>query len=516
MTGGMNSEAEAGNSLENTTRLLRGAAKNSVLSFAGAAISGLSGFGLSLILGRMLGPAGNGVVFQMISVFMIASAVAKVGLDTTCVWLLPRLALDRPVDVRRAVSLLLLGSLLGGCVAGAAMLVAAPYLGVDADVRELITAAAVFTPVAALGTVALAVTRGLGGIRPYVLIGSIGLPTFRLAATAVAMAFAASALLAGYVWLAALLIATALSLWATWRLLHPFPKLGAAGSRRRVLIREIGSYSLPRAASSILEQAIVWQDVLIVGLIAGPAPAGIYAVVSRLAQAGFIPSTSMRIVVAPDFSRLLHQNRVPELDLFYSRTAQWIALMSVPMYMMFIIFPEAVLRIFGHGFETGAIALIIVSVGALIWTSAGNVQSLLLMSGHSGWVALNKLFVMLLSFTMLLTLVPLWGITGAATAWAISMTLDVLLAVILVRMKIGVGVDARGTLTAISCAVVCTAIPAVMVRLTVGNTLIALISATIAGGVVYVITLYFLRRRFALDHAIAVFTRGRHGRTRSI
>lgn len=488
--------------------VLRSTARSTVLSFAGALISGLSGFVLAIILGRTVGPAGNGIVFQLISVFMIASAVAKLGLDTTCVWLLPRLAVDRRSDIRRATALLLWGSLAGGLLAGSTVFFLAPILSSgQPELLILLHAAGLFMPVASLGTVALAVTRGLGGIRPYVLIGSIGLPSTRLAAIAVAMAFAASAVLAGFIWLAVLLLAAVAALLAVRSRLRPLPRTSNMSASRSALTRRISRYSGPRLASSVLEQAILWQDVIIVGFIAGPAAAGVYGVVSRLAQAGFIPSTSMRIVVAPQFSRMIHENRVAELAGFYMRTTQWIALMSAPIYVIFFVLAEPVLGIFGPGFQEGTLALMIVSCGALVWTSAGNVQSLLLMSGRSGWAAINKLAVVILSLTMLVILVPVAGIVGAAIAWSVSMTCDVVLAVLLARRAVGIRLHLRGTLLAIVCAVTATAIPTVSARLIFGPSLTALLVGVIAAVVLYGGVLYVLKERFALHHASAMFSR---------
>lgn len=492
----------------NSGEVLKATARSSLLSFVGAMVSGLAGFGLSFILGRMVGPEGNGVVFQMISVFMIVSAIAKLGLDTTCVWLLPRLAIDGRADVRRATMLLLAGSLVGGLLAGLAVLLSASLLsGGHPDLLVLMQWSSVFTPIASVGTVALAVTRGLGGIRPYVLIGSIGLPTARLAAIAAAMAIVASALLAGLIWLALLAVATLASLMAVGRRLRPFGKPGPKTRSRRALTRQISSYSGPRLASSIMEQATLWQDVLIVGLIAGPAAAGIYGVVSRLAQAGFIPSTSMRIVVGPEFSKMLHQNHMAELSEFYRRTTQWIALMSTPVYVLFMIDAQPVLSVFGEGFDAGARALIIASVGALVWTGVGNVQSLLLMSGLTGWAAINKLCVLAVSLLLLLALVPIWGIEGAALAWSISMVVDAVLAILVVRKGVGVQLHLSGTLLAIAAAAVSTAVPAAGARLMLGDTLLALFVGGLGAILVYAVVMYFMRERFALHHAIALFAR---------
>ena len=54
----------------------------------GAAASAALGFAFSLLLARGLGADGAGVVLQAIGCFTIALGLARLGLDTTAVWLL--------------------------------------------------------------------------------------------------------------------------------------------------------------------------------------------------------------------------------------------------------------------------------------------------------------------------------------------------------------------------------------------------------------------------------------------
>lgn len=510
----MSGEGPAGGAT-NTDRpsrsgVLGNAARSSGLSFAGALTSSLAGFVLAVILGRSLGPSGSGLIFQMISVFTIAGAVAKLGLDTTAVWLLPRLASDRRQDIRRASAVLLIGALIGGLAAAGVTFAIAPLLHAGAGDRQLVDLvrlAALFLPFSSVFAVGLAMTRGLGGIRDFVLIGSIGLPVARLAAIAVATAFTASALIIGAVWLCILALAAIASFLAAENAIRRFRDTTADRIGIGPLSRRIAAYAAPRAVSSTLEQALLWLDVLIVGLIAGPAAAGIYGVVSRLIQAGSMPSTSMRIVVAPLFSRLLHQDRIAELTELYTRTAQWIVLMSAPIYVIFAVLPEPVLRIFGSGFAVGAPALMIMCLGATISASTGNVQSLLLMSGRSGWSAINKAIVLAVSLSLLFTLVPRWGVVGAAIAWTVAMTLDALLAVIQVRRATGVLLSSGAILLALVAAGVSAAVPAFAARLLFGDTIAALTVGIGAAVIVWAAALFLLRRRFALHHLLNLFRR---------
>ncbi|MFC6236184.1 lipopolysaccharide biosynthesis protein, partial [Leucobacter soli] len=239
---------------------------------------------------------------------------------------------------------------------------------------------------------------------------------------------------------------------------RPFASPGGGTSRE--LRRRIAAFSAPRTLSAGIEQSLVWLDVLIVGLIAGPAAAGVYGVVSRLVQSGTIPSTSMRIVVAPLFSKMLHQDRREELDELYTRTAQWIVLFSTPIYVVLAILGEPILRIFGDGFATGALALAVMCIGAVVSACTGNVQALLLMSGRSGWAAINKVVVLAVIVGLLLLLVPPYGILGAAIASTVAVSLDAILASIQIRIGVGLRSNLAAVLLAVLVAGAAAAVPA--------------------------------------------------------
>ena len=70
--------------------------------------------------------------------------------------------------------------------------------------------------------------------------------------------------------------------------------------------------------------------------------------------------------------------------------------------------------------------------------SAGGVQSVLLMSGKSRWQLLNKLSALVLAIILNLTLVPLWGLYGAVTAWAAALLIDTFLASYQVFKLVGI------------------------------------------------------------------------------
>jgi O-antigen/teichoic acid export membrane protein len=408
------------------------------------------GLVLIVVLGRSFGQHGAGVILQTIAVFSIALAVARTGMDTTSVWVLPRLVSSEPGRIRGAVTALLAPALAVGVALTLLLLFVLPLLTkalipLPAEVLSAVHAIAYFLPFAAVMMVALAATRGLGSILPYTAIGAVGVPTARPLAVLAVVLLGGSATMGALAWALPLPLAMVAALLVlAGRVRRHERRAGVKG--RWLPARQVSSgvrrFALPRWYSSGIEQAIVWFDVILVGVIAGAGAAGVYGTASRFVTAGLIISTAMRMVVSPRFSALLAEHKIGAVQRLYSTTASWIVLLGVPVYGLFIFFAPTVLGWFGPGFREGSTALIILCAGAICFLLAGNVDSVLTMSGRSGWMAFNKSVVLGVNIVGNLILVPRWGILGAASAWAFSLFLDAVLASVETRIFLGVRFEA--------------------------------------------------------------------------
>ena len=299
---------------------LRQAAIGSLITFVGAAASAALGFAFSLLLARGLGADGAGVVLQAIGCFTIALGLARLGLDTTAVWLLPRLRSQEPDLVRPALTGLLAPAALGSTALLAVWLLtywALRAAGVGDDrVLAAITLAGVFLPCAAVMMVALAATRAFGGVVPFNLIGNITVPGLRPALLVGVLAASGGPLMASLAWGSVWLVGAVLALVVLARQSRRAQAPAPPRSRRpdRALRRRIRTFALPRVVSSALEQSILWLDVVLVGVLLGSAAAGVYGTVSRFVMAGALVGTALRIVVAPRFSALLGEERLDEVE----------------------------------------------------------------------------------------------------------------------------------------------------------------------------------------------------------
>lgn len=477
-------------------------ARGSALSFVGSATSAVMGLALVIVLGRMLGDAGSGIVLQAVGAFSIALGVARFGMDSAAIWILPRLLEDDRRMIRPTGWFLLVVSAVVGCVC-AAILLAGTYMAEAANpgdpVADALRSIVWFLPIASVLLTALSATRALGKVTAYVLIGNVALPTLRPLALALAVGVGAGAAAASLAWALPLLPAVLAAVLVLGAQLRRLGGQRQPGYLRSDIPRRTIRYALPRVLSSSLEQLLIWLAVIVVGAIAGPAAAGVYGAASRFVAAGMIVDTALRVVVSPMFSRLQHRGERIELESVYRTATIWLVLFSAPVYLLLAVFSPVALALLGSSFADGEPVMIVMCAGAIITFLAGNVHSVLLMSGRSGLAALNKAAAVIVNVVLLYVLVPIFGITGAAVAWAIACALDATLATIEVRLALRLHVSPAPGLYPLLVGLVSVGVPAFAARYLFGATWLGLLVAVAIGGAVFLAWCRLDRSRLHLN-----------------
>lgn len=481
------------------TNTKRNLARGGALSFVGSAVSSVLGFLLTIYLANTLGDAGVGVVLQAMSAFTIALAVSKFGMDSTSIWMIPRLKLSDARSIPGALVQMACIVLTAGTVAVIILELFAPRFWHDSpEVIEAIRAVAWFLPAGALMLLMVSVLRALGNVRTYVLLDNIALPSLRLPVVMLAVIVGGSTTLVSAAWAVPTVIVLALCLTVLSRYIAPFRE-GPRPPMDWVRTREIVKFALPRTASAGMEQAIVWLGVLLVGILAGSAAAGVYGGASRFVQAGLMIDSAIRVVVSPQFSSMLHLKDIKGVQNLYGIAAVWLVLFATPIYIVLAFFAPVALSLLGPDFQSGRSSLIVLCIGAIITFLAGNIHSVLLMSGRSGWAAFNKAVVLIITVVGSLVLIPWIGFLGAAVTWAISMAADAALAVIQVRTFVGVSMRLTEVLLPLGISLATFGLACTVACWVFGATWTGLIAAILVGGVTYVALCYTLRTRLNLD-----------------
>ena len=257
-------------------------------------------------------------------------------------------------------------------------------------------------------------------------------------------------------------------------------------------------FSAARGATACVEVVLEWADVVVVGVLASPAEAGVYAVVTRCARAGEVVQQAARIAVGPAISSASARGDTALVGRLYGVVTAAMVWAAWPFYAVLAVFAEPVLSIFGPDFTSGATSLRVLAVAMAVATAAGAVQSVLLMAGRSSWQLADKTGALVLDLLLLALLVPHWGIEGAAVAWAATIVVDTLVVGYQVQVLMGVRPPWRPILWAAALPVVLVLVPSALALLLWGTSWTVAVTTTAVVAIVHVVVGVVARERLGL------------------
>ncbi|MEU7804102.1 lipopolysaccharide biosynthesis protein [Micromonospora arborensis] len=442
MTAGTHPSVDSGHDepLVDATTAARSSVRTSAAGLAGAAANGLLGFLLVVVITRGYGTVGSGAFFTAVGIVTVTAAVCALGAETGLIWMLPRRRLGGRGDAARVLPVAFLPPLAAAVVVGLAGVFAAGALGprlLDAGAggAPLIVASFAAVPLVVAMTLLLAVVRCVRPIRAYVGVQSVLVPVARPALVGVA-ALAGGGVLVGLTgWLlpAALAVGVCLAL-----VVGPLGVgRGAALRPERADWSTFWRFALPRAASAAIDASAVWVGVLLTSVLAGQADAGVFGAVGRYILAGQLAMQGLRVAVSPQLSRLLGRGERAAAAAVHRQLTSWALVLSWPVYLLLAVFGLGFLELFGPEFTAGATAMTVLALAMLVNTGVGNVQSLLLMGGRSGLHLTATVIGLLATVSLGLWLIPGYGVTGAAVAWAAGIATENLTAFGCARAVLG-------------------------------------------------------------------------------
>ena len=180
-------------------------------------------------------------------------------------------------------------------------------------------------------------------------------------------------------------------------------------------------------------------DIVIIGFFAEDSDIGIYRVAAQNAFLVSLPLIVINTVIPAKINTLYESKKIEELQTFVTNSTRIIVLFSTPLAILFVFFGEQLLNsIYGNDYMVGALALSILCIGQLINCMMGAVVTMLNMTGNEKEVIRGLIFTVLVNTFLNFTLVPKYGINGAALGTCISMGLWNIILAIRVYLKIGI------------------------------------------------------------------------------
>ena len=446
-------------------------ARGGLANMVGSALAGGTGFAVTWIVARSLGPAQAGAFFASTAAFVLAGGLAKLGTPTGLVYWPARLRATGRTELLGACLRSGLVPVIGtSLLLAAGLWLAAPAIA-QATAHEAATVVgahtaglrvlALFMPLQALTDALLTATRGYRAMRPTVLYDRIlrsALQLLLVAAAGVAALWTAGTLpMFAFAWAAPYLPVTVLSAYAIRKLYLAGKPPGVTTRRveRRAMRRDFWRFTGPRALASVAQLALQRADVLLVAALGGLAPAAIYAVAGRFVVLIQFANQGISQSVQPRLAEALATGDRAQANHLYQTATGWLVLITWPINLLVIQLAPLYLRMFGDGYAAGRAIVVVLAGAMLVATGCGMVDMVLAMAGRTSWNLVNVLIALGVTIGLDVLLIPRFGALGAAAGLACAMVANNVLPLVQVGRAVGLHPFGRGTRAAALLSLAC-------------------------------------------------------------
>jgi O-antigen/teichoic acid export membrane protein len=416
--------------------VLLGASLAFVLRGAGAGVA----FLFNVVVARLLGVEGTGLFFMALSVTMIGSVVARMGLDNALIrFVATNVAKGDWGNVKGVHSL---GLKIGGGVSlGLAILLSifAPWISAhifnEPSLTDLLRWMSLAIFPFSVMTLLSESLKGLKRIKYSMLVSGVFSPIVGLiliwplvwlfgtvgGGITYLLATAVSSLWGWYFWRIALIQHTAAS--------KPFP------------VSELWTSSRPLWLMMVVNRALLpWLPLFLLGIWGSAADVGQYGAATRIVMLVSFFLTAVNTMIGPKVAELYTHKDYDSVHRIVKRFSLLITLASTPIFIVLIFQGDFVMGMFGDSFAKGGTVLSVLALGQAITTVTGLAGFLLIMAGHENDVQNTSVVALIVLVIMSIVLIPSYGMIGAAWATVIATACSNLLSAFIAWKRLNINV----------------------------------------------------------------------------
>jgi O-antigen/teichoic acid export membrane protein len=198
--------------------------------------------------------------------------------------------------------------------------------------------------------------------------------------------------------------------------------------------------SLPLLAISGCEILLQNTDILVLSRLMSPTDVAIYFAAGKTMSLIMFVHYAVGSAVANRYASLHERGDHDGLRACVREAVNWTFWPSLAAALVILAIGEPVLSLFGPQFVSGYPVMVILVVGFLTRSAMGPAEFLLNMLGEQKRCAAVMLFAACLNIVLNFTLIPLYGINGAAIATAASLMTAAFLNAAVARHRLGINV----------------------------------------------------------------------------
>ena len=425
--------------------LFKGGGISFILRFGGLAV----GYLLTLVIANLFGAKGLGDYVLAITVLRLFTLLAKLGLDTTSIRFIASFASqDKWTSIfkfrKQVVSILSISSVAASLLM---YFLAIPIADLINAKYEYIQLNAFFVLPMTFFMLHYQSLRGLKRIAEFSFFYRMAQALFSVISIVILYQFFTTSDVPVYAYLISVLIVSLLSFISFRYWLNKRSKGKESAEQEIMSYSTLLKISIPLMFAQSVQFIMAWTDKLMLGAIDTPnvvngittniEEIGVYYTAFKLSMFAAVALMAINSIASPKFAEMFAKNDMEGLKKVIHQSTKMIFWSSAPLVIIFFIFPEFFLGLFGEEFKIGVTAFIFLSCGRLFSSFSGSVGNILQMTGNQNIYARILLFGAILNVLLNLILIPRYGINGSAITSMSSLIVWNLSMVLVVKKKFG-------------------------------------------------------------------------------
>lgn len=207
--------------------------------------------------------------------------------------------------------------------------------------------------------------------------------------------------------------------------------------RFKLLDNKLWASSSNLWVATIMTLSVQWSAILIAGAFVSSSEIAYLAAAQRTATLISFVLMVVNMVVAPRYALLWKEKNIDEIQKLAKWSTRGMLLLALPVVIVMLVVPDLIMALFGDEFIVAGELLAIMAIGQFTSVATGSVGYLLNMSNHEKDYRRVTMFAGPLTIILSYLFIVQWGVTGAAIATAIGLSLQNIGALFMVRKRLG-------------------------------------------------------------------------------
>jgi O-antigen/teichoic acid export membrane protein len=209
-------------------------------------------------------------------------------------------------------------------------------------------------------------------------------------------------------------------------------KSAAKYSLKRLLIISISMLFI-----TAFQLFILHTPTIVLGVLESDEEVGLFNIAERTARITNFILIGVNSIVAPKFAAMYEKGDMRGIKRLAQDSTRLMILLSTPLILLFLVFPGFVLSLFGEDFIEATGILTLMAIGQFVNVTTGSVGYILMMTGNEKILRNNLLGFAVLCILLNVVLVRHLGLIGAGISSSITLSLQNIVLMFIVRKKFG-------------------------------------------------------------------------------